>query len=219
MSPLLANVFLDELDRWIAQETRYKDVVWIRYADDAVAVSRRPVTKLRQRIAGQLEQLGLSAHPEKTREVNMGQYGGTVDFLGYRLAMRRSKQSSGRALLWYPTPKAEKAIRAKIRAMTPLRRGGSVNLLCQQVNQVVRGWVAYFKHSNRRDPFRRLWDFEARRIRRMLIRRVRRRGAGVRRYPDQWLRNKLGLVSPYHIYGARLRRLRQPGEEGNRKAR
>jgi RNA-directed DNA polymerase len=72
ISPVLANIYLHELDRaWV--ERGYGrpggfDAKLIRYADDILIVSSKPVTKrLRARLAELLGELGLTLSEEKTR--------------------------------------------------------------------------------------------------------------------------------------------------------
>ncbi len=72
ISPVLANIYLHELDRtWV--ERGYErpgglDAKLIRYADDILIVSSKPVTeRLRARLAEHLGELGLTVSPEKTR--------------------------------------------------------------------------------------------------------------------------------------------------------
>ncbi|MBK8803990.1 MAG: hypothetical protein IPN71_18435 [Fibrobacteres bacterium] len=70
ISPLLANIFLDEVfDRWMA--VTYPDVPFERYADDIVvhAVSEREAKELRDRIRQRLGDYGLGVNEEKTRVV------------------------------------------------------------------------------------------------------------------------------------------------------
>ena len=200
LSPLLANAFLSIVDFWFLKHTRYKDVVWIRYADDGVVVSRQPIGQLKRRLEAVLAQMHLQLHPDKTRMVDMQLRGSTLDFLGFRMARRKSKSTTGLALLRYPSPKAQAKIRHALRAVLPTRERRPPKEVATQVNRIVVGWVRYFARSDRRQPFRALAAFINKRLRALLTRRRKVRRRGTRSYPDAWLREKLGLENPYLLY-------------------
>lgn len=200
LSPILANAYLSILDFWFTKKTSYRDLVWIRYADDGVVVSRRPLGDLRQRIEHVLSRMGLKVHPDKTHEVDLGAVGGTIDFLGFRIARRRAQTTARRALLFYPTPKACAGVREKLRGVVPTRGGQLPDQVARRANRVLRGWVQYFRLSNRREPFRALDRYVHDRMRHFMMRRRGLRHRGTRKYPDGWLRERLGLLSPYIEY-------------------
>ena len=200
LSPLLANLYLTILDYWFVKNVWFKDGVWIRYADDGVFLSRKPLGNTRWRVAGVLGKMGLRLHEGKTREIDMGVEGSTLDYLGYRFARRKSRSTSGQALLLYPSPKACKRIRERLRAIIPNRGNRQPADLVAEVNRVVEGWVRYFSKSNRKQPFKALGDFVKHRVRKYLTRRRGLRNRGTRSYPDAWLRTVLGLTSIYHFY-------------------
>ena len=67
LSPILANLFMHyAFDQWLARE--YPDVVFERYADDAVVhcTSESRAREVLDAIAGRMGELGLVLHPEKT---------------------------------------------------------------------------------------------------------------------------------------------------------
>lgn len=68
ISPLLANLYLDEVDERIERH----GVRLVRFADDFVLLCRSEAAAAgaRQRVAALLDGLGLSLHPEKTRIVS-----------------------------------------------------------------------------------------------------------------------------------------------------
>jgi len=200
LSPLLANLYLDVVDPWMARNTRYKDVVWIRYADDGLLLSRRPVSDLRNRLERLLQRMGLTVHPEKTRVVDMSRVGSNLDFLGYRLARRRARSKEGYALLTYPSPRSLQRIRDALRRVIPSRGSTDVKVLVHRANQIFRGWTAYFVRSNLKHPFQMLDDFFCARVRGYLRRQRRSPGRGTRKYTDQWLRQTLGLFASYRYH-------------------
>src|SRR5215467_4314521 len=72
ISPLLANIYLNQLDRvWAARCSQLG--ILIRYADDYVAMCCTPsaAREALRRIGLVMNRLGLTLHPAKTRLVNL----------------------------------------------------------------------------------------------------------------------------------------------------
>ena len=78
VSPLLANIYLDEFDETISQ-TEWK---LVRYADDFVVLTRtfEEVVEAYSRVGSLLNSIGLSLHPEKTLITNFRE---GFSFLGH----------------------------------------------------------------------------------------------------------------------------------------
>ncbi len=214
LSPLLANAYLDVLDQWFLENVRYRDAVLLRYCDDAILVSRTPVAQLHRRISQKLQSMGLALHPDKTREVDMGRNGAHVDFLGYRFARRKARNGKALALLMYPRAKAMNAFRRRMRELLPSRGPPISQERVRKTNAVIRGWVQYFARSTCKAPFRALDRFTKARVRRLLVRPRKIRGRGTRRYSDQWLTERLGLLSVYYVYVETRQQLKAVGRMG-----
>lgn len=134
ISPLLSNVYLDELDHEMA--TRGHQM--IRYADDFVILCKTQA-EAEQALAYVREWMGradLTLHPEKTRIVDATQKGG-FDFLGYHFE---------RGMRW-PRQKSIAKLREAIRRKTKRANGNSLNEIVKGINPVIRGWFEYFKHG------------------------------------------------------------------------
>ena len=80
LSPLLSNIYLDPLDKLMAD----KNVEMVRYADDFVILckSEQEALKALRVVEKWTTERGLKLHPEKTHIVDATQRGG-FDFLGY----------------------------------------------------------------------------------------------------------------------------------------
>lgn len=185
ISPLLANLYLHPVDMAMAEA----GLEMIRYADDLVILCRseaeaqRALGLLDQRVMGR----GLSLHPEKTRLVDIAIPGEGFDFLGYHFEGNRR----------WPRKKSLRKVKDALRSKTPRRNGHSLEAIIKDVNQTLRGWFEYFKHSHQ-------WTFSSmdkwvrRRLRSILRRRTRRkgisRGFDYQRWPNAFLRAH-GLVS------------------------
>ena len=184
VSPLLANLYLDPLDKLVAREGHQL----VRYADDLVVLCRS-----QSEAEAALETLrawatahGLSLHPEKTRVVDATQRGG-FDFLGYHFE---------RGLRW-PRRRSEQQFRDAIRAKTRRTSGESLATIVTEVNRTVRGWFEYFKHSHW-TTFERLDKWIRMRLRSVLRHRQGRSGRGRGRDHQRWPNAyfvKLGLFT------------------------
>lgn len=106
-SPLLANIYLGQLDRVLEAE----GVAFVRYADDVRLLSRTPAgaQKALQRTEEVLWELGLRLNQNKTRRVSIDQ---GVDFLGYRLIAVKGHLNA------YINPKVLERFRDEVRRLT-----------------------------------------------------------------------------------------------------
>src|SRR5512140_992044 len=93
ISPLLANIYLNKLDRiWAARCSQLG--VLVRYADDFVAMCRSEsgAREALRRIGLVMDRLGLRLHPEKTRMVDLRRGKQDFVFLGCTIRKKRSIQ-------------------------------------------------------------------------------------------------------------------------------
>ena len=163
ISPLLSNIYLDELDHKM-EDLGYE---MVRYADDFVILCRsaeeaeRALEEVRQWTA----KAGLTLHPEKTRIVNAQQKGGGFDFLGYHFERGRR----------WPRDKSMKKLKETIRPKTKRTKGRSLQAIIEDVNRTLKGWFQYFKHSHR-TTFKPIDGWIRGRLRRILKKRNRRKG-------------------------------------------
>jgi RNA-directed DNA polymerase len=157
ISPVLANLFLHYgLDAWMVRE--FPAVPFERFADDAVihCVSERQACVVRAAVARRLAEVGLELHPDKTRIVyckdsnRRGTYEQvSFTFCGYtfrpREAYNKRQHVGFTAFLPAVSPGKLTAMSRRVASWRIHRR---VNLtlddLAAEINQVLRGWLAYF---------------------------------------------------------------------------
>lgn len=172
ISPLLSNIYLDELDHHVEES----GIEMVRYADDFVLLCRTEAEAQEglRLVKDWTADAGLTLHPEKTRIVNAAEAGG-FDFLGYHFELGRKT----------PRKKSLEKIKESIRAKTGRSNGKSLQVIIQEVNASVRSWFAYFKHSHRYtfEPLDRLIRT---RLRSILRRRHRGKGRGRGRDHNRW---------------------------------
>jgi len=207
ISPLLSNVYLNEMDRiWTSTCGHLGQLV--RYADDFVILCR---TKDQAQAAlGQARQilsgLCLELHPTKTRlvELGLGQEG--FDFLGCHLRVVRSHFKKRNYLYRWPSRRAMKSVRTKLHDLTSRRRWAGfkdIREVIAEINPILRGWGNYFRTGNASGKFNAVDRYVRERLLRLLQRRGGQRRPDARRlrsidWPHKRFVNEHGL---YQLLG------------------
>ncbi len=209
ISPLLSNIYLNEVDKMLekAKEvTKYKgwtEVEYARFADDLVVLVdchprhewlRRAVER---RIREELAKLRLEVNEEKSRTVDLRE-GKSFGFLGFDFRRVRSRAGRWRAQRLPQMQKRTELLR-KLKAVFSRYRSRVTLELIDEINPILRGWVAYFSvgHSSRCFSYVRRWV--EKKIRRHLEKARQRRGFGWKRWSKRWLYEDLGLFRDYRI--------------------
>ena len=150
ISPLLANIYLNTLDR-LWEKYGFTHGILVRYADDTVIIcknkkSANHALSLLQYIMGKLD---LKLHPVKTKIVRMWDGEEGFDFLGIhhrRMTTETKQGKSFQETYQYPSQKAMKKIKAAIKSNVNSR-----NLLIAQeedliknLNPKITGWKNYY---------------------------------------------------------------------------
>jgi RNA-directed DNA polymerase len=184
LSPLLSNVYLDPLDHLVAES----GFEMIRYADDFVVLcrTREAAEAALALVQAWVAEAGLTLHPTKTRIVDSR--GESFAFLGYEF----------RGTKHWPRTKSIQKLKDTLRSKTKRNTGRSLQCVIVQVNQTLRGWFIYFKHSSYRNVFQDLDQWLRGRLRSILRKRHGNPGRGRGKDHQRW-RNRyfadLGLFS------------------------
>ena len=186
ISPLLANIYLDALDK--AVNDRCASIpVMVRYADDFVILCPKGLgVAYLERLKRWLEGRKLKLNETKTRLLNARQE--RFKFLGFRIHMPQSWRT-GRAFTHVePHPKSCQQLRDNIRdVLNHWTLHVPEDEAIGSVNRKLKGWSAYFHFGNSTKVFIRMQRFVCRRVRRWLWRRHKRKGSPYETYPDQVL--------------------------------
>jgi RNA-directed DNA polymerase len=197
ISPLLSNLYLNEVDRMLerAQEvTRHEwgtAVEYARFADDLVIlVSSHPRQQwLRQavekRLREELAQLQVEVNEDKSRRVDLEQ-GESFGFLGFEFRRVRSRRGRWMPLL-LPKGKKRTALLNKLRGIFRHSQSQPISGVIAKINPILRGWVRYFAIGNSSVCFSFIRDWVEKKIRRHLARACQRRGLGWKRWSREWL--------------------------------
>lgn len=174
ISPLLSNLYLHVVfDGWMLQN--YPGIRFERYADDIIIHARREqiaqsvLHKLHNRFAA----CGLALHPDKTRIVCLTRDTTrkdvtkvhTFEMGGFVFAPQWVNEGDERRLLILPSPSkaSKKSIMDKIRSLKIHTRTGSIYVVANLLNPLVRGWQNYYCHFIKRN-LNDLWRFVNRRL-------------------------------------------------------
>ncbi len=134
ISPLLANIYLDEFD----QKMKAMNVRIVRYADDILifAKSKRQAKRLGKIATHILEdELGLKVNKTKTHLTNLWK---GVSYLGFVIFPKYIGID----------PKRIKKFKAKVRRLTPRNHAKNVERQIAELNRFLRGWINYFRIAN-----------------------------------------------------------------------
>ncbi len=193
ISPLLANIYLDVLDRiWKIKkiEERFRARL-IRYADDFVVLCRHDTQRVLKGVGSVLAYLELSLNEDKTRVIDARK--ANFNFLGFTIKVKKSKTGNKYPLIT-PSKKAVKRIKSKIKSLT-CRRNHTLPTeeVVRKVNEVVRGWTNYFYYGNCSKDLSSLKGFLDERMRIYLRRKHSLKSRGYCVYPYRYLYENLGL--------------------------
>jgi len=172
ISPLLANIYLNHLDRRLEEV----GLPFVRYADDFVVFceSKSDAEETLGLIRDILQQeLKLELSLDKTairylkyepnEEGQLPLEYGPIKFLGFQVRKR-----------WLsPTPKSVKRLKDKIRAHTKRHINYNTETLLSNINAIIRGWGNYFRVGTVKTLYHDLDHWIRMRVRLVLGRRKR----------------------------------------------
>jgi RNA-directed DNA polymerase len=159
ISPLLANIYLHELDRYMEsnylsltesqrQSRRRRGIgnyLYVRYADDFVVLCNGTKTEalaMKEELRGVLRGMGLTLSEEKTKVTHITE---GFTFLGYKII--RSVGQKGKMVPKVLIPNsASKRFSYKLREMlAPRTTHESTSARIMALNGFIRGWCEYYR--------------------------------------------------------------------------
>ena len=158
LSPLLSNIYLDELDK----ELESRGLSFCRYADDCIILvkSHLAAKRVMKSIVTFLERkMKLKVNATKSKIVTP--WG--LTYLGYSFYFHKDKKEY-RARI---SDEKFSSLKVKIRQATRRNQGNkTTEQICEKVSQIFRGWINYFVYA---DINPRKLD----KVRRIIKRRIR----------------------------------------------
>lgn len=162
LSPILSNIYLDKLDK----ELESRGLHFVRYADDCniFVKSDRAADRVMKSVISWLERkLFLKVSASKTKIVRPTQ----SNFLGFTFWKNNSqegwkcKPSNDRKLKLYD--KMKKVLKRKHAVSRPLHKTFT------KINQIVMGWINYFKKGNMKSFITKFGEWLRHKIRVIII--------------------------------------------------
>ena len=209
ISPLLSNIYLNEVDKMlerakeVTRQGRFTYIEYARFADDIVVLVdgfgkwEWLLKAAYKRLVEEFEKLGVQMNLEKTQIVNLTQ-DETFSFLGFDF--RRIKTRRGAwGVRVTPRVKARTSLLQKLKDVFRRHRSQPVGRVVDLINPVLRGWANYFRVGNSSKCFGYVKDWVERKIRRHLMYACKRCGFGWNRWSRAWLYETLGLYNDYGI--------------------
>jgi RNA-directed DNA polymerase len=158
LSPLLANIILDDLDKELEQRGHR----FARYADDFIIVvkSRRAGERVMASICRYLkQQLKLTINQEKSKVASTNE----ITFLGFIF--------KGASIRW--SDKAFAEFKRRVRKLTGRSWGVSMEYRFAKLAEYLRGWMGYFGISEYYRPLPEIDHWLRRRVRMCFIKQWR----------------------------------------------
>jgi group II intron reverse transcriptase/maturase len=163
LSPLLANVLLDEVDKKLERRGH----CFVRYADDCNVYvrSKRAGDRVLNALREMYAKLRLQINEEKSAVARAYER----KFLGYSFWVAK-----GRTIKLRVAPDALEEMKHSVRVITSRNGGRSMTHVCSELGRYLRGWKEYFKYADTTQIFTKLDGWIHRRLRAMQLKQWKR---------------------------------------------
>jgi RNA-directed DNA polymerase len=209
ISPLLSNLYLNEIDRMLEKAVdttrrgKSTNVQYARFADDMVILidaERRSdwlVKAIDRRLREEFAKLRVEINEDKSRMVDLKK-GESFTFLGFEYRRILSFNQKWRP---YYAPKLKKrtALYENLRQVFRQHVSWPVEIVIAKINPILRGWVNYFRVGHSSSCFSRVKQWVEKKVRQHLMRARGRKGFGWTRWSSEWLYDRLGLFNNYRL--------------------
>ena len=162
LSPLLANVLLDTVDK----ELERRGHRFVRYADDCnvYVQSRRAAERVMEGLVALYAELKLRVNVAKSAVARAWQR----SFLGYSFWIAPGKIVKRRV-----SPKALNAMKARLRDITSRNGGRSLARVTAELRSYLTGWKAYFQLANTPSVLAGVDQWLHRRLRMLIVKQCK----------------------------------------------
>lgn len=155
LSPLLSNIMLNELDK----ELDVRGLRYTRYADDCIIVvkSEKAANRVMESITRFIEKkLGLKVNAEKSKVARPNQ----IKYLGFGFYFTKTGIIKPK-----PHLKSIQKFKRKLKQLTKRSWSIALDERIPKLNQVIRGWINYFRISDMKVYMKNTSEHLRRRIR------------------------------------------------------
>src|ERR1700674_2924654 len=170
VSPLLSNLYLNEVDRMLekaiatTRRGKYTHVQYARFADDMVIlIDSHPrhdwlMRAVDKRLREELAKLRVEINEDKSRTIDL-RTGGAFAFLGFEYRLVLGRNQKGRPQ-FVPKMKKRTALLAKLREVFRQHVSQPVDEVVKVITPILRGWVNYFRIGQSGRCFSKIRDWE-----------------------------------------------------------
>jgi RNA-directed DNA polymerase len=164
LSPLLANLLLDELDK----ELEKRGHRFCRYADDCNIY-------VKSKVAGERVMASVTRFLEERLRLRVNRTKSAVAFVGERKFLGYRLLAGGRLTI---APESLERAKGRIREITRRNRGVRLNRMISELNSFLTGWVTYFRYASAKVHLLRLDEWIRRKLRCVRLKQ-RKRGRSI----------------------------------------
>ena len=161
ISPLLANIYLNSIDRiWVTEKMNAPkyNAQMVRYVDDIVILTDRDPTIAMNKIEEMIHSVKLSLNTEKSG-ITDARNG--FDFLGFNFTRRYYEKAGKQVTRMRPSKRSAERFREKVKLILSLRRAhhSSQKDTIARLNLLIIGWTNYFNHTQASGTYHTLQAF------------------------------------------------------------
>ncbi len=189
LSPLLANVLLDEVDR----ELEKRGHAFARYADDCniYVRSRRAGERVMRGLNGLYAKLKLKVNESKSAVAKPW----SRKFLSYSFWVAKGGKVKRRV-----APKALEVMKERVRQITSRNGGRSLNSVAQEMRDYLRGWKEYFRLADTPGIFAGLDGWIRRRLIAVQLKQWKRGTTAYRELRARGVPERVARAAAAHVH-------------------
>ena len=193
-SPLLANLYMNRLLKGWRNTKRGEQfrARMVNYADDFVILSRGKAAEALDWTRQVVTRLGLTLNEAKTSIKQARK--DSFNFLGYTFGPHCYRKKGQRYMGASPSKKSVARIKQKVGDLLVPSNTGSWAEVRDRLNQILRGWSAYFSYGTRTQAYRAVDNYIYERARHFLRRRHKVQSRGTTRFTDEVVFGELGVL-------------------------
>ena len=194
VSPMLANLYMNRfLKHWrITEKSKAFRAQVVTYADDFVILSRGHAAEALDWTRSVMTRLGLTLNEAKTSIKAARKE--SFHFLGYTFGPHRYKPDGHWYLGASPSKKSRQRIKQKVGDLLRPVNVGEWEEVRARLNQILRGWSAYFSYGSRATAYREVNNYVSDRVRHFLKRRHKVQSRGTEHYGYQRIFGELKVL-------------------------
>ncbi len=194
ISPLLANLYMNRLLKGWRNTKRGEQFQArvVNYADDFVILSRGKAAEALEWTRKVVTRLGLTLNEAKTsiKQARTESF----HFLGYTFGPHWFRKDGHWYLGASPSKKSVSRLRQKVGDLLIPSNVGTWPEVRDRLNQILRGWSAYFSYGTRTVAYRAVDNYVYACVRHFLRRRHKVPSRGTQRFSDEVIFGELGVL-------------------------